>query len=231
MNTIRDPFSIRNKPTFTPAFQLLRQQSLLHAKLISNEVQKTAQTVQTSVILPAVDSAKELATDALEHMSSFNIPGNVPAFAAASRRVENQAWASRFGQKDLPLYKDKPYYANSTQNKRRIMRRKRFLLLLVAFGVAAWWFGVFSADGVKFPDSMGLSGEKKLGSKVNWAERRDKVKETFVESWAAYERDAWGSLFSSRLFHPSDIADMQVRTFTIPLRRRASRWDSRALAG
>lgn len=239
MNNIRDPFSIRNKPSFSPAFQLLRQQSLQHAAHLSAEVQKTtvltvqnaAQSVQhaAQTVHQAVLPAVELASDALEQMSSFSIPGNVPSFSAASRHLENQNWGARFGQKDLPLYKDKPYYSNSATGRRRIMRRKRFVALIVVLLLAAWWLGVFSFDGVKLPDSI-KSGGPRAQSAVNWDERREKVKEAFVDSWAAYERDAWGNRP-----HPTisifGLTASQARISTAPSASRARTWARRAWAG
>jgi hypothetical protein len=190
MNTIRDPFSIRNKPNFNPALQILRQQPFLlaaqnAAHSLSSEVQKTVQNVVT----PAVDSAVEVAQETIEQMS-FSVPKNVPSFTSAHRDLENQVWSARFGQKDLPLYKDKPYYSNSVTGKRKVLRRKRFGLLLAALVFGAYWFGLFSGEGVKLPTSGKVMTTKGV---VDWDQRREKVKEVFVESWAAYERDAWGN--------------------------------------
>ncbi|KAF8543559.1 glycoside hydrolase [Trichophaea hybrida] len=194
MNTIRDPFSIRNKPNFNPALQILRQQPLLlaaqnAAQSLSSEVQKTVQNVVTPAVDSAVESAKGVAQETIEQMS-FSVPKNVPSFTSAHRDLENQAWSARFGQKDLPLYKDKPYYSNSATGKRKMLRRKRYGLLLAVLVLAAYWFGIFSGDGVKLPTTGKVTTTKGV---VDWDQRREKVKEVFVESWAAYERDAWGS--------------------------------------
>jgi hypothetical protein len=201
MNTLRDPFSIRSK---SPAHQLLRQpahqilrQSLFlaaqnAAQNISTEVQKTAQTVVLPAVGSAVESAKEIAQETLDQMS-FSIPKNVPSFQSAQRDFESQAWASRFSrQKDLPLYKDKPYYNNSSVVQRRMtLRRKRVLLGLAALLFFAYWFGVFSGDGVKLPTT--LRKPSVFPDTVDWDARREKVKAVMAESWAAYERDAWGN--------------------------------------
>ncbi|KAI5857878.1 glycoside hydrolase [Tricharina praecox] len=124
---------------------------------------------------------------------SFSLPKNVPSFTAGQRDLENQAWSTRFGrqQKDLPLYKDKPYYSNSaTVKQRRMVRKKRFIVFIVALVFGAYWFGVFSRDGVKPPV---IGGKPPLQSAADWDARREKVKAVFVESWISYERDAWGS--------------------------------------
>ncbi|KAA8897205.1 glycoside hydrolase [Sphaerosporella brunnea] len=124
---------------------------------------------------------------------SFSIPKNVPSFHSAQRDFENQSWAARFGrQKDLPLYKDKPYYNNSSAVKRRMgLLRKRVILTVAALLFFAYWLGVFSGDGVTLPTN--LRKPSVFSEKVDWDERREKVKAVMAESWAAYERDAWGS--------------------------------------
>ncbi|KAI5794699.1 glycoside hydrolase [Pyronema domesticum] len=123
---------------------------------------------------------------------SFSIPKNVPSFTSSQRDLENQAWSARFNQqKDLPLYKDKPYYSSSATAKRKTMlRRKRVIAIVVFLVIAAWFFGIFSGDVVKLPTAIKPTNTKGV---VDWDERREKVKEVFLESWQAYERDAWGS--------------------------------------
>jgi hypothetical protein len=183
MNNLQDPFSIRNKPNFAPAFQLLRQPHL------SSEVKKTARETVIPVVNSAVESAKQIAKNTIEDMPSFSIPKNIPSFTASQRDLEDMAWGSRFGrQQDLPLYKDKPYYSNSATGKRRVMRRKRFIVLIAALCFAVYWFGLFPRDRVKLRPRKPIQ----MPEVVDWDQRREKVKKAFVESWAAYERDAWG---------------------------------------
>lgn len=214
MNSLHDPFSIRNKPTFTPALQILRQQPLLHiargaAQSISSEVQHTVRNVVTPAVDSAVESAKETAKETAQQMS-FSIPKNVPSFTSAHRDLENQAWSARFGQRDLPLYKDKPYYSNSAASQRKtMMRRKRVVILLAALAFCAYWFGLFSKDGVQLPAASTIMTTGR--SPVDWDERREKVREVFVESWAAYERDAWGKAASLSLSSLPTCRSDQVR--------------------
>jgi hypothetical protein len=237
MNTIRDPFNIRNK---SPAHQLLRQPLLQAAQSaaqnISTEVQKTTQTVVLPAVGSAVESAREIAQETLDQMS-FSIPKNVPSFQSAQRNLENQAWASRFGgQKDLPLYKDKPYYTNSSVVKRKMLRRKRVFVLLGALLFAAYWFGVFSGNGVKMPTTERITP----AGVVDWDERREKVKMVMAESWAAYERDAWGNaLLYALLFFSAPIANgltvigrlLQDPTYMAPSAEPAGRWALKLLGG
>ncbi|KAI5795206.1 glycoside hydrolase [Geopyxis carbonaria] len=120
---------------------------------------------------------------------SFSVPKNLPSFTASQRQLEDKVWSATFGKpKDLPLYKDKPYYSRtSAQERRRSRGRKRFGGVIAAVVLGAWWFGLFdSLLGSSIPQS------KSATNTDTWEGRRERVKEVFVESWAAYERDAWG---------------------------------------
>lgn len=195
MNSLRDPFSLRNKSPL----QILRSPLL---QTIQTEVQKAAG--------PAIDSAVET----FESMS-FSIPKNVPSFTSPDRDFEDVGWAAAksgvspralkrpvsigniaegavgglFGaNRDLPLYKDKPYYQRSGRNQRKMYRRKRFLLGFIAVFGLFYWFGYFSGTGTSI-----LPNKKKAEESVNWEDRKEKVKEAFMLSWNAYEKHAWGN--------------------------------------
>lgn len=96
---------------------------------------------------------------------------------------------------DLPMYKDKPYAAS--RRHKPIWKQKRtwagsglmFIMLL-------WFLGVFGTSEEKSLDkrpSWGwLSKTESVGSRIDWEERREHVKEAFTLSWDAYERYAWG---------------------------------------
>jgi hypothetical protein len=190
MNPLRDPFSVRNNPRFSPALQILRQ-PFQQVHTISSEVHKSTQSV-----LPAVNSAKEAAKKTLEQMS-FTLPKNVPSFTSSQRELENKAWNLAFGRgKELPLYKDKPYYSGSVTGKRKSRQGKIFALAMAgALLFAIYWFGLFNGDG------LNLRVHVMKDASPDWNARREAVKEVFVESWTAYERDAWGMvLFSSEIF-------------------------------
>lgn len=213
MNSLRDPFSLRNKP----AFAILHQNLRSPLQTIQTEVSK-AQKVALPAIETAVDKFDETLEKLDEAMSSFSIPKNVPSFTSPNRDFEDLAWASAKGNsprsprsggmsmsniaegavgglfgrdRDLPLYKDKPYYkAGAQRQRRRVWLRKRIFLLFSGVLFGLWWFGVFSASGVALPPIPGRVGKK--GS-VDWDARREKVKEAFVQSWDAYEKHAWGN--------------------------------------
>jgi len=84
------------------------------------------------------------------------------------------------------------------------MLRKRTLIVgaLVLFGFA-WWFGILPWSGSSaVPEEQGESWKKlkdeaetthtKKG-KVDWLDRREKVKDAFKLSWGAYEKHGWGT--------------------------------------
>ncbi|CAZ83467.1 unnamed protein product [Tuber melanosporum] len=120
---------------------------------------------------------------------SFSIPKNVPSFTSPNREFEDGAVGGLFGaNRDLPLYKDKPYYQRSGRDRRKMYRRKRFLGGLIAIFGLFYWFGYFPGTGTSI-----LPIKKKTKEIVNWEDRREKVKEAFTLSWNAYEKHAWGN--------------------------------------
>ena len=153
---------------------------------------------------------------------SFSRPGNVPSFTDPQRRMEDMRWASSgmgngrhtvrnttsgqrmggfFEKRELPMYKDKPYGYAPSNRLRRWWRRKRVIVggLLLFIGLF-YWLGWFTSPRMLQGGSQqqGLAGFGWLtrggrGS-VDWSGRRERVKEAFILSWDAYERDAWGML-------------------------------------
>ncbi|KAL7270982.1 mannosyl-oligosaccharide alpha-1,2-mannosidase [Rhizina undulata] len=221
MNNLRDPFSLRNKPI--PAFALLRNQSpnlsLPNLNLNLNALPQPLQSLQSNIekksqaILPAIETAVEK----IEEAMSFNIPRNVPAFADPSRQLEDTAWnavrssnsprSPRSGglfsrDKELPLYKDKPYYASGAL-KRRAWKRKSFWGVVGLLLVGLWWWGVFESGS----STIGLPEiNRKPALPVNWDDRREMVKDVFLKSWKAYEEHAWGY----DVFHPVSKRGQQM---------------------
>lgn len=256
MNSLRDPFSLRNKPAFAILHQNLRSPLLS----IQSEVVRAQAAAR-----PAIETAVEKFDETLEKldefaMSSFSIPKNVPSFTSPNREYEDVAWASSKGHsprsprsggmsmsniaegavgglfgrdKDLPLYKDKPYYkAGAQRQAKKRWLQKRILLLFsgVAFGL--WWFGVFSADGVSLPHIPGNDRNKKV---VDWGARREKVKEVFVQSWDAYEKHAWGNGYSTLILQNhllclTYLLSQASTNFTLSP-KMVAKWSRKAWAG
>ncbi|KAF4635558.1 hypothetical protein G7Y89_g2538 [Cudoniella acicularis] len=183
---VRDPFNLHR----SPAFNILRGTA---TRAAANVTQK---------VVEAGAQALESGRQAVEDMSTFSIPKNVPSFTNPQRELENRVWGAsgvtarsaashsnggvmsgvqdRVGgffdknKGDLPMYKDKPY-APSRRN-RSVWRRKRTLGIFGTFVIAALYF----------------LGPEKAGSKIDWLDRRERVKEAFILSWDAYDRYAWG---------------------------------------
>lgn len=102
-------------------------------------------------------------------------------------------------QRELPMYKDKPYSYSASRRIRPLYRQWRVsvgavLLLLIV----VYYLGFFSFGGTG--DQSGQTAKSKWGwtgktaSSVDWDSRREKVKEAFILSWDGYEQYAWGML-------------------------------------
>ncbi|GAB0136637.1 hypothetical protein EsDP_00004932 [Epichloe bromicola] len=181
---IRDPFDIHRK----------------------NALKATAfQKIQT--IKNAATHAGAAALD-----MSFNIPMNVPNFAAPHRNLEDKAWASvarnkvaagggtlggkisgYFEDDQLPMYKDKPY----GYSKRRWWRRKR-LISALTLGLLTFLYltGFIGGRDSRRPSTSKSTwtwlGMSKASSMADWDQRRKSVVEAFELSWDTYTRYAWG---------------------------------------
>ncbi|KAK2785913.1 mannosyl-oligosaccharide alpha-1,2-mannosidase [Onygenales sp. PD_12] len=164
---------------------------------------------------------------------AFQLPNNVPIFSSSQRTLENDYWRATRNQgdsdfsfasfvnpnSDLPMYKDKPYYAR--QGARRIRRRRRVMWFIAAAvflgiiwllvdktapslskvetklsgkrGSSLWkWMKALEKSG-------GADGDGAASSKgVDWAARREKVRDAFIVSWDDYADHAWGH----DVYHP-----------------------------
>jgi hypothetical protein len=207
---VRDPFNLRRSPALT----ILRGTATLAA---ANLTQKVLQTGTE-----ALESAKQ----AVEDMSTFSIPKNVPSFTNPQRELENRVWGSsgvtarsanthhaagfggvqdRLGgyfekNRDLPMYKDKPFsYASSRRRKPLWKSKKLFALLGLVMMAVLYFLGVWGDEATtgkakeKVKDSWAwLQKPEKAGAKIDWLSRRERVVEAFTLSWDAYDRYAWG---------------------------------------
>ena len=204
---VRDPFNIHR----SDALNILR-----------GTARQAAATV-TQRVVEAGTQAYETSKQAVEDMSSFSVPRNVPSFTNPQRELENRVWGSSgvtarsanaysnggvmsgmqdrvgsfFGEnRDLPMYKDKPYSYASSRRQRSIWKRKRVMGIVVSFVMIVLYFLGFFGDDVvattKAKEGWSWLQRPESGSKVDWLGRRERVKEAFILSWDAYDRYAWG---------------------------------------
>lgn len=219
----RDPFNLRNS---SPALQLLRSS----ANTVQQRALQASQKIVAAVQAPDdiglskkqqdIDSSVE---DASAETMSYTLPQNGPTHRHGdnwSRAGEGGKSDSGIGEKmssmfntdrrdSLPMYKDKPtgYFGNS----RRLPWFKRKRNVAIALGSMAglsWWFGIlsplsyFSSAGetsaAKSSGSWGLMTGK--GSKVDWDDRANSVRDAFKISWEGYEKYAWGMFYLARVW-------------------------------
>ncbi|KAG0650923.1 Man(9)-alpha-mannosidase [Hyphodiscus hymeniophilus] len=198
---IRDPFDLHR----SPAFNILR-----------GTARQAAANVKQRVV-EAGAQAYESSKQAVEEMSTFSIPKNVPSFTNPQRELENKAWGSsgvttrstnafsgmqdRMGgffekNNDLPMYKDKPYSYASSRRQRPAWKRKRVMGVVIScVMIVSYLLGLFGGDTTttkKAKDSWTWLQRPESSSKVDWLDRREHVKEAFILSWDAYDRYAWG---------------------------------------
>jgi hypothetical protein len=173
---VRDPFDLRR----TSAFNILRGTATQAAANVTQRVREVG--------AQAYESGKQ----AVEDMSTFSIPKNVPSFTNPQRELENRVWGSsgvtarsatnangvisgmqdRVGgffdksRGDLPMYKDKPYTYASSRRQRPAWRRKRTLGLAGAFLVAVlYFFGFFGSH---------TENVEKVKEKWTWLQKPEK---------------------------------------------------------
>ena len=152
---------------------------------------------------------------------SFSLPKHVPSFDNAQRSYENIYWGSSgtthqnghtangignklgsfFDNRELPMYKDKPYSYGVSRRQKSLLRRKRLWVGATLFLTGLLYYLGLSSIGFHTRFSAEESGLRSWfkGSTtqtpfVDWDFRREKVKEAFILSWDGYERYAWGML-------------------------------------
>lgn len=203
---VRDPFNLRRSPALT----ILRGTATLAATHLTQRVLETGAA--------ATVSSKQ----AVEDMSTFSMPKNVPSFSNPQRELEDRVWGSsgvtarsanvhhsrgiggvqdRLGgffekSRDLPMYKDKPYSYASSRRRRSLWKSKRVFALVGLFVMSIlYYLGFWGGEDTaeKVKDSWGwLQKPEKAGGTIDWLSRRERVLEAFTLSWDAYERYAWG---------------------------------------
>ena len=206
---VRDPFNLHR----SPGFQILSRHS---RQAVANATQKVREASVQAI--EAGSQALESGKQTLEDMSSFSIPQNVPSFTNPQREIENKVWGSsgmtarspnpnsgvlggvgNFFEKnkDLPMYKDKPYSYASSRRRQPLYRRKRalgagtiFLILILYF---LGFFGSNTQGNKKTNKVWGwIQKADDTAISADWNGRRERVVDAFTLSWDAYSRYAWG---------------------------------------
>jgi endoplasmic reticulum Man9GlcNAc2 1,2-alpha-mannosidase len=206
---VRDPFNLRR----SPAFNILRGTATQAAANLTQRAREAgAQAYETGK-----QAVEDMSFSIPKNVPSFTNPqrelenrvwGSTgvtarPAGATGGAMSGMQDRVGSFFDRsrgDLPMYKDKPYSYASSRRHRPIWRRKRSLGIAGLFLLAVFYFlGFFSGAGEGGEENSGdrwnwLHGPEKGGSKIDWLDRRERVKEAFTLSWDAYDRYAWGML-------------------------------------
>jgi endoplasmic reticulum Man9GlcNAc2 1,2-alpha-mannosidase len=187
-------------------------------------------TVLQGTATHAVGSLTASQANLVDDMSTFSVPRNAPSFSNPQRELENRVWGAsgmtarpsgnyahngggiggvqnRIGglfekNRDLPMYKDKPFSYAKTRRSRPFWKRKRIFAIAGLCIVSILYFLGFigsSDTSLKAKDSWNPLQRPERPGKVNWLSRRERVVEAFKLSWDAYERYAWGMFSLSML--------------------------------
>ena len=100
-------------------------------------------------------------------------------------------------QRELPMYKDKPYaYSGPKRTKGLLIRWRLVGGVVLTMLALIYWLSLSSTPPtgtrkqVKSESTWNWLG--KSAPAVDWNARRDRVKEAFMLSWDGYEQYAWG---------------------------------------
>ncbi|KAJ5536868.1 Mannosyl-oligosaccharide 1-2-alpha-mannosidase [Penicillium frequentans] len=111
----------------------------------------------------------------------------------------NQVGGFFENERTLPMYKDKPYFTPRRTAPRR--RWKRIGSLLALCTLFFFWYNKSSLPSLKGASSSERGAqlwkwaqtlEDEAPETVDWNARRERVRDTFIVSFDAYEREAWG---------------------------------------
>ncbi|KAL4896447.1 glycoside hydrolase [Aspergillus ambiguus] len=126
--------------------------------------------------------------------------------AGISNNLNNFFSSDRGG---LPMYKDKPYFAPRRTGPRLRRRRAAYGVGVLVFLATVWYYVFGGWEGTRLTASDSAKGEElwawvqslhdadptydgTLQKGIDWAARREKVRDTFMISWDSYEQHGWG---------------------------------------
>lgn len=204
MSVLRDPFDLRRSPasdiirgTATNITQGLRKASA-KAYDTSKQALEDMSSLSAQQNTPTFPSPQREMENRAWGASGITARSHTAHTNAGVISGMQDRMGTFFEKKsDLPMYKDKPYSYASSRRRQPVWRRKGVIGIATAFGLfMLYMLGFFSshesADAEPKRGWTFLPGKGKSGSKVDWLERRESVREAFAISWDAYERYAWG---------------------------------------
>ncbi|KAH3688221.1 hypothetical protein WICPIJ_000807 [Wickerhamomyces pijperi] len=130
---------------------------------------------------------------------SNNVGLSQNKFSFSGSPISNTAkslWKPHSTKPILPLYKDKPFQKDDDKYHKSSSGRKRQMLVKASVGLFVFW--VFYQIG------MFLKSPAYGSNKNEWAKAKQEVRQIFKESWAHYEKDAWGMDVYKPLSHKGE---------------------------
>lgn len=212
---VSDPFNLRRSPALAILFGATAQTAASITRRVL-ESDATSTLVRTSRQITSGDMAFSIPknvpsfTDPQREMENrvWGSSGVTARSSAANSQGFGSGMQDKLGGyfernkeyfekgRQLPLYKDKPYYTMSSRRRRPLWKQKRIFALvglLVLF--VLYLFGFWGGSEAKRTPKKGTdpwSWLQTTEKKVDWLDRRERVVEAFTLSWDAYERYAWG---------------------------------------
>ncbi|KAF7597447.1 mannosyl-oligosaccharide alpha-1,2-mannosidase [Aspergillus hancockii] len=112
-------------------------------------------------------------------------------------------------RRTLPMYKDKPYFAPRCTGRKVRQRKALYSGLCLFFLVTMWYYmSGWDSSETKTSEDPGKKGEELWTwlqnlekepayngneiKNIDWAARREKVRDAFIVSWDGYAKNAWG---------------------------------------
>jgi mannosyl-oligosaccharide alpha-1,2-mannosidase len=155
-----------------------------------------ASSARSSGSLGGYGFSQSQATANANHSSNYNGGTGISKI--------NSFFGGKPSNRDLPVYKDKPYFkprrTGSDKTKARVIYV--MIALFVTTMLYVFWGGWGSVADIGPSGNVGeelwkwvqtLDEEETSTSKyVDWAERRERVRDAFIVSWDSYETYGWG---------------------------------------
>ncbi|KAL1965638.1 hypothetical protein VTN77DRAFT_5315 [Rasamsonia byssochlamydoides] len=167
---------------------------------------------QPTQSIPSFSSSQRPLEDSYWRPSATKSNGSLGGYGFAKSENSGGSGASKLssffgGTRDLPMYKDKPYFAPRRTAPKRVQRQVLYVIfgLFVITFIWVWLGGWGNVRNIRPSTATGeelwnwvqsLDSEAEKGTarskRIDWEARREKVKDAFVVSWDGYEKYGWG---------------------------------------